>query len=226
MATKASMKLLFVEDDIPLRSNLATLLAPVFRIEYASTLREAESLCESTYFDLALVDLSLPDGNGNTLCQRRHFLNPNLPIIVVTAAFDTTTRTQLLKEGADDYVTKPFCPHELQARINAVLRRSLPAPAPGSVVFDRTSRVLTYHAKSLALTRIEFEILEKLYSKAGQVVPFGEILDSVWENDHQPFSNALNVHLGHLRQKLAGAGIAITLTCHRSLGVQLISQEG
>lgn len=178
--------------------------------------KEALACIESTELDLAILDIMLPGINGFDLCQKireRH----TYPIIMLTAKDAETDKITGLTLGADDYVTKPFRPLELVARVKAQLRRYKrynPAQAP---VQDKPSDVILHsglelntgthdcflHDKPLSLTPTEFSILRILLERKGKVVSSEELFHEIWKDEYySKGNNTITVHIRHLREKL------------------------
>ena len=178
--------------------------------------KDALACIESTELDLAILDIMLPEVNGFALCQKireRH----TYPIIMLTAKDAETDKITGLTLGADDYVTKPFRPLELVARVKAQLRRYKrynPAQAP---VQDKPSDVILHsglelntgthdcflHDKPLSLTPTEFSILRILLERKGKVVSSEELFHEIWKDEYySKGNNTITVHIRHLREKL------------------------
>jgi DNA-binding response OmpR family regulator len=168
--------------------------------------------------DLVILDIMLPDMDGVEICKYMRG-SPGLaaiPVIMLTARTEETDRVLGLEMGADDYVTKPFSPRELVARVKAVLRRSESvAPQDGTV---RIGKTLTldlnkYEAfvddRKIVLTITEFRILQLLSSKIGWVFSREQILDYLWGDDKTVVDRTVDVHVRHLREKLGRAALLI-----------------
>ncbi len=165
--------------------------------------------------DLVILDLMLPDIEGVEICKymRRRADLTRIPIIMLTARTDETDRIVGLEMGADDYVTKPFSPRELVARVKAVLRRaeaaypSESAPEAGSLLTVDTRKFEAYvEGRMIPLTTTEFRILELLSSKRGWVFSRDQILNHLWGEDKFVVDRTVDVHIRHLRKKLGVAG--------------------
>ena len=190
--------------------------------KFYSALDALESV-NSTEFDLAVLDIMLPDINGFTLCQKIRE-KYNYPIIMLTAKNEETDKITGLTLGADDYITKPFKPLELVARIKAQLRRYKKYNTAVSNNDDET--VLTHsglimnikthecflNEKPLALTPTEFSILQILLENKGSAVSSEELFHRIWKDEYYSKSNnTITVHIRHLREKMSGAPIIKTI---------------
>ena len=164
----------------------------------------------ATVLDPALIvlDVSLPEMDGIRLCQQLRATS-EVPVIMVTALDTEEDRLSGLEAGADDYVTKPFSPRELILRINAVLRRTSPAPpapAPGlltsgDLVVDQAARTVTRGGRQLTLTNREYELLVFLMANPGRVFRRDELMRGVWEHDFGD-RTTITVHIRRLREKI------------------------
>ena len=164
--------------------------------------------------DLIVLDVMMPGMDGLEVCQRlrAHPKARHIPIIMLTARAAEADRVVGLELGADDYVTKPFSPRELVARIKAVLRRTTTPPqAPqvirhGPIVIDETRHEVTCNAQSVQLTATEFRILQYLVSRPGQVCSRDQIIDAALGHDTAVFDRTIDVHMTAIRRKLGSAG--------------------
>jgi DNA-binding response OmpR family regulator len=154
-----------------------------------------------------VLDLGLPDYDGFELCRRLRDA-ADVPILILTARDEEADRVIGLELGADDYVTKPFSPRELVARVRAVLRRVDPAPSDpqlievGQLCIDLRSRTVTMAETSIALRTLEFELLAELARHAGHVVTRDRLLDRVWGLSFAGGTRTVDVHVAQLRKKL------------------------
>ena len=201
-------RILFVEDEPSISEPFAKALAREgFEPVTAFTAAEALALAERMEFDLVLLDLNLPDGDGRDVCRdlRR---KSDVPVVMLTARGTEMDRVVGLELGADDYVVKPFSSAEVIARIRAVLRRAGRGGAPtgprsvGDLVVDPSARRAVLSGEELDLTRREFDLLVRLMRDAGTVVTREELLSSVWDENWFGSTKTLDVHVGTLRRKL------------------------
>ncbi|MGI8973733.1 MAG: response regulator transcription factor [Gaiella sp.] len=199
--------MLVIEDEEAIASLVRSYLErDGFRVVWAT--RGTEGLLELERNDvrLAILDLQLPDTDGFDLCRaiRAH---SRLPIVMLTARDEEVDRVTGLELGADDYVTKPFSPRELVARVHAVLRRIEPEPDDhvvelADVRLDRRARTVTLGGAEIELTAREFELLWHLAALPGIVVSRERLLDRVWGLSFPGGTRTVDVHVGQLRRKL------------------------
>lgn len=180
-----------------------------FEVSVAATGTSALTEFDRTGADIVLFDLMLPEMSGTEVCRQLRQRSP-VPIIMVTARDSEIDKVVGLEIGADDYVTKPYSPRELVARIRAVLRRQSPeAPesgvptlAAGPVRMDIERHVVTVDGGTVQLPLKEFELLELLLRNAGRVLTRGQLIDRVWGADYVGDTKTLDVHVKRLRSKI------------------------
>lgn len=204
-------KLLLLEDDISLIDGLTySLKRNGFNVDVARTIKEAEKrIAESTGFDLLLFDVTLPDGNGFTLCEKLRKSGNQVPIIFLTASDEETSVIRGLDCGGDDYITKPFKLGELCSRIRALLRRSNMKNAEenilrsGALTVNLAEGKVFLGDKTVEFTGAEYRLLCLLLKNSGQVLTRGMILDKLWDGaGHFVDDNTLSVYIRRLREKL------------------------
>ncbi|GGN84340.1 DNA-binding response regulator [Actinoplanes lobatus] len=218
------MRILLVEDDRRVGAVMTTMLQRRgYAVEHAAT---ATAALEAAPCDLVLLDLNLPDGDGIDVCRVLRARNENLGIIAVTARGEERDRVTGLRVGADDYVVKPFSMAELQARIEALLRRTMrSAPAPAQVVevgplcIDPGARSVTVDGEPVNLTRKEFDILASLARQPGVALTRERIMLDVWQTTWSG-KHTLEVHVASLRNKLGDPDLVQTV---RGVGYRLRS---
>lgn len=206
------MKLLVVEDDPPLQAALLRLLGQWgYAAEQASTAAEARAWLERELFDLVLLDLGLPDGDGLSLCRQLRRLPCHQPLVLMLTARDARRdKVRGFEEGADDYVVKPFDPDLLRVRLRALLRRAhrplqhALAFGPLRLVAGQTS--VAVNGTSVDLTRKEALLLEQLLRAAGDSLRKGALLHGIGDGRRDVGEDALRAHMRNLRQKLTAAG--------------------
>lgn len=204
-------KILLLEDDFFLRDGLCVLLEKEgYTVQSARDCAEARALLGKSCFDLAILDVMLPDGSGLEICQELHQSGNPVPILFLTACDEEYQIVRGLDAGADDYVTKPFKMLEFLSRVRALLRRN-----PGTTIREkdlsvdmRTMRV-TSGNREIPLTPTEFQLLTTLISNRGSVVTRNALLQHIWDCDGNFIDdNTLSVHISRLREKIGAEHIA------------------
>jgi len=201
------MKHIFlVEDDGEIAKNLSLLLhAEGFKITHAGTMREAAEKLSGPKYDLALVDISLPDGNGYAACTEIKE-RQDIPVIFLTASGDEASVVTGLNMGADDYITKPFRPRELVARIKAALRKSGQA-SPGFRVcglsVDTASGIVKKGDNEVFLSALEYRLLLVFINNPEMIITRERLLDELWDAAGEFVNdNTLTVYIKRLREKI------------------------
>ncbi|KAB1942309.1 response regulator transcription factor [Micromonospora sp. ALFpr18c] len=203
-------RVLVVEDEESFSDALSYMLRKEgFEVSVAATGTDALTEFDRTGADIVLLDLMLPEMSGTEVCRQLRQRSA-VPIIMVTARDSEIDKVVGLEIGADDYVTKPYSPRELVARIRAVLRRQSPevadagAPtlAAGPVRMDIERHVVTVDGGAVQLPLKEFELLELLLRNAGRVLTRGQLIDRVWGADYVGDTKTLDVHVKRLRSKI------------------------
>ncbi|MDG1048675.1 MAG: response regulator transcription factor [Planctomycetota bacterium] len=201
------MKILVVEDNPKMaRSVEMTLTESGFDVETVDTVSAAKVRAAEQAYDLFLLDLMLPDGDGIELCGALRASGIASPIMMLTALSGTSRKVAGLDSGADDYLTKPFEVDELVARVRALLRRGVTADVTrlkyGDVEMDLTKRTVQRAGTKVAITTKEFALLEFLVRNPGETFTRSTITERVWDMSYEPSSNVVDVYISNLRRKL------------------------
>ena len=221
------MHVLVCEDDDLIASGIvAGLTAQGFTVERVGTAAAARAMLKAATFDIMVLDLGLPDEDGLKLLQQQRSQGLEIPVLILTARDSVTNRVDGLQAGADDYLLKPFDLRELAARLQTLLRRmagrSVNLIEHGRLADDPSSRETFLGGEPVDLSRREQALLQALLHNKGRVLSSEQLKDSVYGFNDELESNALNVHIHHLRRKL-GNGIVETV---RGLGYRLGPADG
>ncbi|ATH79391.1 response regulator [Vreelandella hamiltonii] len=220
------MHVLLIEDDPLVASGIrAGLMMYHFVVEHVTSLQAARQAMQSVASDVVILDRGLPDGDGLTLLQAWRDEGVTTPVLVLTARDAVRDRVDGLQTGADDYLIKPFDLDELVARLHALLRRvagrSQGLTVHGTLTLDPAAREVRVADHLVALSRRELVLLEAFLHAPRSVLSADQLKDSLYGLSDDVESNALNVHIHHLRRKL-GSGIIETV---RGLGYRLGKPE-
>src|ERR1700722_11805862 len=203
-------RLLVVDDDPDVRDSLERALRHAgYAVTTAVHGADALDSVARSPVDLIVLDVLMPMVDGFDACRRLRARGDATPVLVLTARDAIDDRVTGLEVGADDYLVKPFALRELLGRVRALLRRSQPRRdvlGYADLSLDATARKVTRGGQEIALTRLEFGLLELLLRNAEQVLSYDVILDRVWGYGEAPASNALQVFVGFLRRKLEEGG--------------------
>lgn len=205
-------KILLVEDDVYLREGLCELLLKEdYEPVSACNCKEGRRLFTEDSFDLVILDVMLPDGNGLDLCSFIRSTGADVPILFLTACDEEFQIVRGLDAGADDYVTKPFRLLELLSRIRALLRRKTATTTYqfGDIIVDISNMTVKKDGETLFLTPTEFQILSALIQNNGVIVTRASLLQRIWDSDGNFIDdNTLSVHISRLRDKIGANHIA------------------
>ena len=195
-------------DDEPqiLRALKVILREEGYAVVTAGDIDEALNVVSVSPVDAAIVDLLLPDGDGLELCRRLREWS-DMPIIILSAIGEEDQKVSALKAGADDYITKPFAPRELLARLEAVLRRAAPEAddsviSSGDLEIDLVAHVVRRGGDDVHLTRTEFELLRVLVRNRGRLMTHRSLLTEVWGLGWADDTQVLRTHIARLRSKI------------------------
>ena len=221
------MRLLLIEDHARLGELVfAGLGAEGFVVDWARSLTEAFEARDGSAYDLILLDLGLPDGDGLDLVRRLRRVRDDTPILILTARGGLGDRIVGLDLGADDYLVKPFEMGELMARCRALLRRPGACLGVvlewGNVALDTAGHALTIAGVTVALAPREFALLESLMRRAGQVVSRSSLEQQLYSLDAEVTPNALEVSVSRLRRRLVAARADIALKTAHGVGYALV----
>lgn len=234
MAAPTSKKILIVEDERDILQLVKLYLDKEgYRTLTASTGKEGLSTALSHMPDLVILDLMLPEMDGLEVCKRLRAdqKTATLPIIMLTAKAEESDTVIGLELGADDYITKPFSPKTLVARVKALFRRvdraqeeASARSAYGPLVLDRTRHEVTDKGREVTLTAKEFGLLEYLLRHPGRVLTREVLLNAVWGYEYYGTTRTIDVHVRRLKQKLPVLDDAIVSV--KSLGYKLKERDG
>jgi len=222
------MRLLIVEDEARIAELVRNGLTRAgFTVDTAANAADARAALEVGSYDAAILDLGLPDGDGLDVLAEARRAGQTIPFLLLTARDTVDDRVLGLNAGAADYLIKPFAMDELVARTKALLRRPGLALGvtmeAGNIAFDSVGREVRVAGRPLPLPRRELDVLEHLVRRVGRVVPKAVLEDRLYGQDEELESNAIPVHVSHLRRKLIGAGA--TLEIHTIRGVGYLLEE-
>ncbi|MHB9945745.1 DNA-binding response regulator [Clostridium botulinum] len=204
------MRLLIIEDNIDLANSMKIGLEKMgFHIDVSNTGSDGEEKASINEYDVILLDLNLPDIDGIEILNYLRNESIETPVIIVTARDEVEQLAFGLDNGADDYITKPFKLLELRARIHAVIRRfhgrTNPIMNIGPLQLNPITRTVEIENKPVALASKEFDILEYICYRHPAVVSSEEIAEHIYDENFDPFSSVLRVHIARLKKKLSNS---------------------
>jgi two-component system response regulator TctD len=219
------MRFLLVEDNMDLAGALCGRFAlDGHVVDHAANLSDAELATRTVAYDMILLDIMLPDGDGREFLRRHRAADSPTPVIVLTARSEVSDRVGLLDLGADDYITKPFDFAELEARARAVLRRlggaSNNAREFAGLTFDSTTGVISAGGQSEQLRNREMRLLEVFFGAPGQIFSKSHLMDRLFSFSDDVSENAIEVYVGRLRRKLAPSDATIETV--RGIGYRMV----
>lgn len=220
------LRLLAIEDEPKLGQLIVSSLTQAgFAVDWSQTMAEGQEFLEANSYDLVLLDLRLPDGNGLDFLRKLRRSRNNIPIVILSAADTVDDRVTGLTEGADDYIVKPFATAELVARIRVALRR--PGAALGidlvcgNVEFNTVSSTISIGGAPVLVPRRELAILETLMRANGRVVTKTVLEEAAYAMEDDRQSNVIESHLSRLRRRLKSAGAQISIRVARGIGYRI-----
>ena len=223
------MRILLVEDDTALQASLSGILREAgFAVDVSGDGIEGLFFGEEYSIDLAIIDLGLPGMSGLELIRKLREQDRNFPILILTARSEWQDKVEGLESGADDYLTKPFHPEELKARVGALLRRSAGHAQPmielGPLKIDLVSQRVFKEDVEIELTTYEYKVFEYLLMHPGEVVTKTVLSEHIYEEDADRDSNVIEVFVGRLRRKIDPQGVLNPIETLRGRGYRLNKQ--
>jgi two-component system KDP operon response regulator KdpE len=206
---QSGARVLIIDDELEIQRAVRTYLAALrFGVEGATTGAEGMDLVTRWHPDVVILDLSLPDMDGIEVCRELRTWS-QVPIIVLSVRADDANKVAALELGADDYLTKPFSPKELVARVRVALRHAARGAGSneaqfesGGLVIDFDRRQVTVDGREIHLTPTEYEMLKYLAMNAGKVITHHTLLRAVWGPQYESEDHYLHVFIGQLRRKI------------------------
>lgn len=203
------MNILLIEDDHHIVTTLRYALArDHYAITHASSGERGLSLARRHHYDAIVLDLNLPDVSGLQVCQQLQALGSQIPVLILSADIQILSKIKLLDAGASDYLTKPFSLGELKARLRKLQRQQQALDARpvslhyGGLLLNVQSRTVQFGDRIVGLRPKEFAMLECLMQHAGQAVSRVQLSNHAWRYSDKPWTNTIDVHIKHLRDKL------------------------
>ena len=202
------MKILLVDQDPRVQNNLKRVLSDEFVLDVSSCARDAEEMLFGSHYDLLIMDIVIPDMDGDAFINVIRSYVGDIPIIVISSRSTVSDKDFAFQKGADDYIVKPINTVELRARIKALLRRApvnrefLSKLKLRELLLDRNKKMAFYKDQRLILRKKEMQLLEFFLLNKGRVLTRIEILENVWDASASPFTNTVEVHLKRLRDKI------------------------
>jgi len=223
------MRILLAEDDRILADGLCRSLRQAgYAVDHVSSGTDADSALSLHEFDLLILDLGLPKLSGLEVLKKLRARNSGLPVLILTAADSVEQRVRGLDLGADDFMAKPFSLNELEARVRALVRRSMGANSTqirlGPLTYDQVGRMAFLFDQPLELSAREVGLLEILLQRTGRLVSKEQIVSHLCEWGEEVSHNAIEVYMHRLRRKLEGGGVRIATV--RGLGYCLERPTG
>lgn len=220
-------RLLLVEDDARIAAFLRRGLEQEgYSIVHTTDGRSAQSVLDTEAYDLVILDRMLPDADGLDVCRALRASGNRIRVLMLTAKDTLQDKVDGLKDGADDYLTKPFSFEELLARVGALLRRSA-IISPSSVLevadlrVDQMAKTVRRGQREIALTVREFDLLVALMESAGAVLSREDLLSRVWNLSFEPGTNVVDVYIRYLRRKIDQEGETSLIKTVRGFGYSI-----
>ena len=223
------MRALVVEDQPEIREAVCMqLAASEVVVDAAETAQQALYKATTNQYSIILLDLNLPDGDGLTVCHELRQQSVRVPVLILSVRDEVEDKVRGFETGADDYLTKPYSPLELMARVNALVRRGTKQRTciykTRDLELQTRSRKVMLHGQTIDLTRREFDLLQYMLEHIDDVVTREELWECVWGWDDYPLHNTIEVHIARLREKLLDLKGRRIQTV-RGVGYRLISEN-
>ncbi len=223
------MRVLFIEDNLRLATIVRKSMEKEnFTIDAVGTVEDGSEALKSVDYDVVLLDLGLPDGDGLDLLKKMRAEKNTTPVLILTARDGVNERVMGLNAGADDYLLKPFAVEELIARVRAILRRpegglGLNLTA-GNISFDTTAREVCVDEKPIKISRREMTVLEQLMRRFGHVVAKDALENKLYGFGDEVSTNSVEAHISRLRKRLNQAEASVSIHTLRGVGYLLSEQ--
>lgn len=221
------MRVLVIEDEVRLADNIAAALreGPGFAVDCAEDGATGLSLASNQCYDLIILDLMLPQMDGISVLNRMRARKNSAPVLVLTARGEVDSKIRLLNAGADDYLSKPFDLGELLARTKALIRRGMGVAHPvlraGDLTVNTLEQTVYRGSESIALSPMEYRILEYLMHRPRVVVSKQDLLEHLYDFNWEHHSNVVEVHVSNLRRKIGGSDDSSAIETLRGRGYRL-----
>ena len=224
------MRILVAEDQPELRRMLVkNLTAAGYTVDGVPDGEEALAYLDAADYDVAVLDIMMPKVDGLTVLRTLRERNDLTPVLILTARSEVDDKVLGLDSGANDYLTKPFEPKELLARIRAITRIQTKNPSSvlqlGNVTLDRTNYELACGENSIRLANKEFQLMELLMSNPGQVLSTEQIFERIWGLDSDAETSIIWVYISYLRRKFKTLGANVLIKATRNVGYSLVVEE-
>ncbi len=222
------MRILLVEDDVPLAKTIKAGLKKSWVVDWVDTCAAAKLQLACTDYFLVLLDVQLPDGTGWELCNYWRQNHIAIPFIFLTGLASVPDKVRGFNLGADDYLTKPFSLAELEVRIQAQARRSsffqTETRSIQNVLFDSETHTIALGEKTLPLRQKEWQIMELLAKRKNHIVSHYQLWEQVWEQSDLVNPNTVEVHISRLRKKLKMLTSQLSIKTVKPVGYQLVTE--
>ena len=220
------MRLLLAEDEKELANALSVILQHnQYSVDVVHNGKDALDYLDTDLYDAAILDIMMPIVDGLTVVKELRKRGSNLPVLLLTAKSEIDDRVAGLDAGADDYLTKPFATKELLARIRAITRRGQDTPDSTltfqNITLNRSTYTLSSPTGEFRLGNKEYQMLEMLMVRPGQVIPTERFMEKIWGYDSEAELNVVWVYLSYLRKKLTALDANVQIKAARNLGYSL-----